>query len=111
MEDDAQHLARVKTEGLVSKMNMGKPDEGPVLTVAEVAQFLRLSRSKIYRMIHGKQLPAFRVGSDWRINSEQVREWLQRLQKSQADGSSDRVELSNSGPHRQALTRPQSDET
>jgi len=40
----------------------------PVLTVKEVAAYLRVHQSTIYRLLKAQQLPAFRVGSDWRFN-------------------------------------------
>jgi excisionase family DNA binding protein len=45
-----------------------------VLTVAEVAAFLRVNRSTIYKLIRRGELPAFKVGSDWRFNRAQIEE-------------------------------------
>ena len=44
----------------------------PILTTAEVARYLRVHPSTIYRLVKSKELPAFRVGSDWRFNLEQI---------------------------------------
>ena len=52
-----------------SKMPMNE-----VLTVAEVAAFLRVNRSTIYKLIRRGELPAFKVGSDWRFNRSQIEE-------------------------------------
>jgi excisionase family DNA binding protein len=46
-----------------------------VLTVGEVADYLRVHRSTIYRLLKSNQLPAFRVGSDWRFNTEAIDQW------------------------------------
>jgi excisionase family DNA binding protein len=46
-----------------------------VLTVQEVAGYLRLHPSTIYRMLKKSQLPAFRVGSDWRFTVEAIDKW------------------------------------
>jgi excisionase family DNA binding protein len=45
-----------------------------VLTVAEVAAFLRVNRSTVYKLIRRGELPAFKVGSDWRFNRTQIEE-------------------------------------
>ncbi len=45
------------------------------LTVVEVADYLRVDRSTIYRMLKRKELPAFKVGDDWRFNLEQIDRW------------------------------------
>ncbi len=50
-----------------------------VLTVAELAEYLRVHRSTIYRLLKARKLPAFKVGSDWRFNRERIDEW--RLQQ------------------------------
>ena len=38
-----------------------------VLTVSEVGNYLRIHPSTIYRMLKKHELPAPRVGSDWRF--------------------------------------------
>jgi excisionase family DNA binding protein len=43
-----------------------------VLTVQEVSRYLRVHPSTIYRMLKKNQLPAFRVGSDWRFTVEAI---------------------------------------
>jgi excisionase family DNA binding protein len=46
-----------------------------VLTVKEAADYLRIHTSTIYRLLKKRQLPAFRVGSDWRFNVEDIDRW------------------------------------
>ena len=55
-------------------------NQSQVLTVNELADFLRVHRSTVYRLLKTKSLPAFRVGSDWRFNTETVNEWMNRKQ-------------------------------
>jgi len=52
-------------------------DEGKlsVLTVRELSSYLRVHSSTIYRMLKKNQLPAFRVGGDWRFTVEAVEKW------------------------------------
>jgi excisionase family DNA binding protein len=47
-----------------------------VLTLEETATMLRVHSSTIYRMLRKKELPAFRVGSDWRFNRESIERWV-----------------------------------
>jgi len=49
---------------------------GKVLTVRDVSTYLRVHPSTIYRMLKRNQLPAFRVGSDWRFTVEAIDHWL-----------------------------------
>ncbi|MBE3602499.1 helix-turn-helix domain-containing protein [bacterium] len=46
-----------------------------VMTLEEVASYLRVHPSTIYRLLKKKQLPAFKVGSDWRFNLESIDKW------------------------------------
>lgn len=52
--------------------------EGTMLTVNEVAALLRVHTSTIYRMLKYKELPAFRVGSDWRFRSDELERFLNK---------------------------------
>jgi len=51
------------------------PGATPVLTVRELAHYLKVNPSTVYRLIKAKQLPAFRVGSDWRFRVEEIDRW------------------------------------
>ena len=44
----------------------------PILTLAEVARYLRVHPSTVYRLLKSNQLPAFRVGKDWRFRLEDI---------------------------------------
>ncbi len=46
-----------------------------VMTLEEVASYLRVHPSTIYRLLKRTQLPAFKVGSDWRFNQESIDRW------------------------------------
>ena len=47
------------------------------LTVTELAQYLKISRSMIYRLLKRGELPGFKIGSDWRFNAEEIDRWLE----------------------------------
>lgn len=49
-----------------------------VLTVNELAEYLRVHRSTIYRLLKKGQLPGFKIGSDWRFNVEVIDAWRLR---------------------------------
>src|SRR5260370_38012420 len=54
------------------------PPSTKVLTVNELAEYLRVHRSTIYRLLKKGQLPGFKIGSDWRFNVEVIDEWRLR---------------------------------
>lgn len=46
------------------------------LTVAEVAELLRVSKMTVYRMVHAGDIPAVRVGRSFRVPQQVVDELL-----------------------------------
>jgi excisionase family DNA binding protein len=46
------------------------------LTVAEVAALMRVSKMTVYRLVHGGNLPAVRVGRSFRVPESAVRDYL-----------------------------------
>jgi len=52
-------------------------DSARVMTINEVADYLRVHPSTIYRLLKRRGLPAFKVGSDWRFNVESIDHWLE----------------------------------
>jgi excisionase family DNA binding protein len=53
-----------------------------ILTVREVAEYLRLSEAKVYRLANERQLPAIRIGKSWRFRKDLLDEWLSRCTES-----------------------------
>ncbi len=56
-------------------------DAGEVLTVDEVAIFLRMKPNAIYNAIKHKVIPALKVGNKWRLSREAVLEALNDVRK------------------------------
>jgi excisionase family DNA binding protein len=53
---------------------MSRPEN--MLTAAEVARYFRLHVMTIYRMVQRRELPAVRVGRQWRFRRDQIDRWL-----------------------------------
>ena len=49
-----------------------------ILTVAEVAKVMRLSKMTVYRLVHSGELPAVRVGRSFRVPETAVNEYLEQ---------------------------------
>lgn len=47
-----------------------------VLTIKEVAEYLKVNERTIYRMASSGDLPAFKVGGSWRIKQSEFEEWI-----------------------------------
>ncbi|MDX6324191.1 MAG: hypothetical protein QOK15_545 [Nocardioidaceae bacterium] len=48
------------------------------LTVAEVAAAMRVSKMTVYRLVHGGELPAIRVGRSFRVPAGAVNDYLRK---------------------------------
>ena len=51
------------------------------LTTHETAEWLQVSRRTVERMINRNDLPAFKVGGQWRIHEDSLAKWLEDLQQ------------------------------
>ena len=49
------------------------------MTSASLASYLRCNQSTIYRLLKKKQIPAFRLGSDWRFFRSAIDDWIAGL--------------------------------
>lgn len=57
-------------------MGSGTLPDSPLMTVAEVAEVLRVSRMTVYRLIKGGELTAIRVGKNYRIRRQDLEAYL-----------------------------------
>lgn len=55
-----------------------KNEERAILTVQEVAGYLRMSEAKVYRLVREGRLPAVRLGRTWRFRRDLLDDWLSR---------------------------------
>ena len=46
------------------------------LTLEELAQYLKISRTKLYQMAQNGELPGSKIGSLWRFNRDEVDAWV-----------------------------------
>jgi excisionase family DNA binding protein len=65
-----------------------------VMTVGEVAVYLHIGRPTVYKLLRNRELPAFRIGSDWRFAVEAIDRW--RLERQHARRAKGRAEPSAS---------------
>ncbi|WP_435742839.1 helix-turn-helix domain-containing protein [Nocardioides sp. SYSU DS0663] len=56
----------------------GEISDAKFLTVAEVASMMRVSKMTVYRLVHGGELAAVRVGRSFRVREEDANEYIRR---------------------------------
>jgi len=47
-----------------------------ILTIKEIADYLKVAEKTIYRLAGNKKLPAFKVGGIWRFRKSEVDRWI-----------------------------------
>ena len=50
------------------------PDD--VLTLKDVAEYLKVTDRTIYRMVADRKIPAFKVGGSWRFRLVEIDRWI-----------------------------------
>ncbi|RDD29372.1 DNA-binding protein [Prosthecochloris sp. ZM] len=58
------------------------PDE--IMTIREVAKFLKLTEKTAYRLASEGRLPGFKVGGSWRFRRADIDAWIEK-QKNEPD--------------------------
>ena len=46
------------------------------LTMKEAAEYLKMGRSTIYKLLREGNLPAHKVGREWRFDAAELDEWV-----------------------------------
>ena len=58
------------------RLPMGR-EQPPVMTVDEVAEYLRIPRASVYKLAQRGKIPCQKVGRHWRFRREAVDQWLE----------------------------------
>jgi excisionase family DNA binding protein len=65
------------------KNKIGSAISAEIMTVHDLALYLKTSDAKVYRMARAHEVPAFRIGKSWRFKRKMVDMWI--LQKTDTD--------------------------
>ncbi len=60
----------------------GKLHDIQLLTLSEAADLLQVSTRTLQRMIRSGELPALKVGGQWRVRGELLRQWVENREGS-----------------------------
>lgn len=64
-----------------------------LLTLSEAAELLQVSTRTLQRMIRNGQLPAFKVGGQWRLRETQLRQWVENRESPLAKSAKESRDL------------------
>lgn len=57
---------------------MNETEANTVMTVREISEFLRLTESTVYKLLHEGKLPGRKVGGQWRCSRRAIEGWLEQ---------------------------------
>lgn len=57
------------------------PNQENILTIDELADYLRISKSSLYKLAQAGKLPGQKIGRHWRFHKEAVDQWLKDTKK------------------------------
>lgn len=57
-----------------------------ILTIKEVASYLKVNERTVYRLAVAGKLPAFKVANSWRIKSQELETWIGKQQQEPQKG-------------------------
>lgn len=50
--------------------------EGEILTLEEVAAYLKAGKRTVYRLVQEGKIPAFKLGGSWRFRRAELDNWI-----------------------------------
>lgn len=60
-----------------------------ILTIKEVAKFLKVNERTVYRLAAAKKIPAFKVGNAWRFKKVEIDQWISEQSSQGAEDRDD----------------------
>jgi len=49
-----------------------------ILTIKDVAKYLKVNERTVYRLAASKEIPAFKVGNVWRFRKDELDQWIKQ---------------------------------
>ncbi len=77
--------------------------QDPIMTLSDMAAYLKLAEKTVLRLVHRRELPCFKVASQWRFRRSDIDEWI--MTNIQNIHSSDLARLIHSDRDRVSLSR------
>lgn len=60
-----------------------------IMTISEVADYLRIPKSTLYKLCQGGNIPASKVGKHWRFRKDEIDQWFKKIRNNN-QGTKDR---------------------
>jgi excisionase family DNA binding protein len=57
--------------------------DSAIMTVKDVAEYLRMSEAKVYKLVKEGLLPVVRIGKTWRFRKDLLDDWLKECSRNE----------------------------
>lgn len=48
-----------------------------ILTIKDLAEYLKLNEKTAYRLVSDGKIPGFKVGGSWRFRRSEIQDWIE----------------------------------
>jgi excisionase family DNA binding protein len=55
---------------------MGTTPKSELMTAAETCRYLKITSRTLYRYLRSRQIPAFKLGKEWRFVRSDLEQWI-----------------------------------
>lgn len=52
-----------------------------IITIKELAKYLKIAEKTAYRLVLNKKIPGFKVGNAWRFRKKEIDGWIEKQTK------------------------------
>ena len=77
---------------------ISKDEVTSILTIDDLAEYLKISKSTLYKLAQAGQVPGQKVGRHWRFRREAIDRWLDLSSRSSVTGTPEGSGRSGSEP-------------
>ena len=63
---------------------------GDVLTIEELAAYLKIPKSTLYKIVREGKIPSQKIGRHWRFRKGAIDRWLEETRANEPDSGGDR---------------------
>ncbi|MFC7063459.1 helix-turn-helix domain-containing protein [Halobacillus seohaensis] len=53
--------------------------ERDIMTISQVAEYLQLNEMTVYKLANERRIPAFKIGSHWRMKKTDLHDCIEKL--------------------------------
>jgi len=61
---------------------MAKEPKSELMTAEETCRYLKITQRTLYRYLQNRQIPAFKLGKEWRFVRSDLEQWIRERTRS-----------------------------